>query len=394
MDALRSVLLASNYQAWPEAFNGQAYALLNVVRSLEHAQLLCPPAADYTSGRGVTPSVSYLVNELAYRSVSALRRLSGRPALSNAQPQQLDRDYDLFFYVCQFPKELSTLARIDGWHQRCQLRAVYLLETWPELLHAQKAELQVLDQFDHVFVLNASCVDALQQYTRTPVSFLASACDTVLATPVPRPPQRCIDVLSIGRRMPQVHAQLLDHARAHPEFFYLHDALRGGAVPDWSAHRLQSAAMIKRAKFFMAHDFTVDTAGAFKGVQKQALATRYFEGAAGGAVIVGSAQGCPEFGQFFDWEDAVIELPPALDDIGAFLQELEQQTDRLARARVHNTVQSLRRHDWAHRWAQVLDTLQLPRPPLLAERIALLDSLAAMAEHAASPPTLAMSMTA
>lgn len=115
MDATRSVLLASNYEAWPEAFNGQAYALLNVVRSLEHAQLLCPPAADYTRGRGVNPGVSYLLNELKYRSVSALQRLSGQPALSNAQPRVVEQDYDLFFYVCQFPRELSTLgASRDG----------------------------------------------------------------------------------------------------------------------------------------------------------------------------------------------------------------------------------------------------------------------------------------
>ncbi|NIJ78677.1 hypothetical protein FHT08_003818 [Xanthomonas campestris] len=394
MDATRSVLLASNYEAWPEAFNGQAYALLNVVRSLEHAQLLCPPAADYTRGRGVNPGVSYLLNELKHRGISALQRLNGRPALSNAQPRVVEQDYDLFFYVCQFPRELSTLRRIKGWRERCRSRVVYLLETWPELLESQKAELKLLDQFDHVFVLNAGCVDALRRYTSTPVSFLASACDTLLATPWPRPPQRCIDVVSIGRRMPQVHAQWLAHAQANPDFFYLHDVLRGGAVQDWAAHRLQSAAMIKRAKFFMAHDFVVDTQGFFKGVKKQALATRYFEGAAGGAVILGSAQACPEFAQHFDWEDAVIELPADGEEVGLFLRDLEQQPDRLERARLHNTVQCLRRHDWAHRWAQILQTLQLPRPPLMAERFAMLDNLATMAEQTACPPAIALSMTA
>ncbi|PPT78756.1 hypothetical protein XaplCFBP3122_00710 [Xanthomonas arboricola pv. populi] len=394
MDATRSVLLASNYEAWPEAFNGQAYALLNVVCSLERAQLLCPPAPDYIRGRGVNPGVSYLLNELKHRSVSALQRLSGQPARSNAQPRVVEQDYDLFFYVCQFPRELSTLGRIKGWRERCRTRVVYLLETWPELLESQKAELKLLDQFDHVFVLNASCVDALRGYTSTPVSFLASACDTLLATPLPRPPQRCIDVVSIGRRMPQVHAQLLAHAQANPDFFYLHDVLRGGAVQDWAAHRLQSAAMIKRAKFFMAHDFVVDTQGFFKGVKKQALATRYFEGATGGAVILGSAQACPEFAQYFDWEDAVIELPADGEEIGIFLRDLEQQTDRLERARLHNTVQCLRRHDWAHRWAQILQTLQLPRPLLMAERLAMLDNLATMAEQAACPPAIALSMTA
>lgn len=152
--------------------------------------------------------------------------------------------------------------------------------------------------------------------------------------------------------------------------------------------------MIKRAKFFMAHDFVVDNKGFFKGVKKQALATRYFEGAAGGAVIVGSAQRCPEFAQCFDWDDAVIELPADLDDIGGFLRALEQQPERLARARLHNTVHSLRRHDWAHRWAQILQTLDLPRPTLMAERMAMLDTLATMAEQTAVSPYIAHSVSA
>lgn len=104
MDATRSVLLASNYQAWPEAFNGQAYALLNVIGSLEHADLLCPPAAEYTSGRGVNPGVSYLLNELKHRGASALHRLSGRPALSNAQPRKVEQDYDLFSTCASSPE--------------------------------------------------------------------------------------------------------------------------------------------------------------------------------------------------------------------------------------------------------------------------------------------------
>lgn len=172
MPAARSVLLSSNYEAWPEAFNGQAYAFLNVVRSLEHADVVCPPAAAYASGRGVNPSVSYLLNELSYRGVSGLRRLRGQPAASNAQRCEVERDYDLFFYVCQFPRELSTLSRIGHWQERCRTRVAYLLETWPEQLESQKSELRLLDGFDHVFVLNASCVEPLRAYTRTPVSFL------------------------------------------------------------------------------------------------------------------------------------------------------------------------------------------------------------------------------
>ena len=388
----RSVLLASNYQAWPEAFNGQAYAFLNVIAAVEDAELACPTAPPHAAGRGVHPSLAYLRGELLHRANVAVRRWVGAPPDSNAQALTVQRDHDLFFFMCQFPRELAVLSKLRHWRERSGAAVAYLLETWPEHLHAQRAELRVLDRFDHVFVLNAACVDALRNYTRTPVSFLPSACDTLLATPLPRPPQRCIDVLSIGRRHAAMHGKLLAHARDNPQFFYMHDVIRGGAVTDWAAHRLQGAAMIKRARYFIAYDFSVDDAGHFKGVHKQALATRYFEGAAGGAVLLGSRQRCPEFDEYFDWPDAVIELPPDTADVAAFLAELDAQPARIEAIRRNNMVQSLRRHDWAHRWARVLETLNLPRSGALDARLALLGSMAALAERTA--PSHATSMQA
>lgn len=154
-------------------------------------------------------------------------------------------------------------------------------------------------------------IPALRQYTSTPISFLPSACDTLLSCPYPEAPPRSIDVLSLGRRMPELHTKLSALAAHDGNFFYVHDVLKAGAVTDWAEHRAQSAAMIKRAKYFIAYDFTVDTTGVFKGVRKNALATRYFEGTAGGAIVLGSRQHCPEFDDHFDWPDAVIELPPA-----------------------------------------------------------------------------------
>jgi hypothetical protein len=376
----RSVLLSSNYEAWPEAFNGQAFAFLNVIRAIENADLLCPQPAAYTSGRGVNPQVQYLWHELIHRVQTRAVRALGRPGLSNARPVTVEHNYDLFMFMCQFPLELTVLNRIHGWRKRCGLAVAYLLETWPERFPHQRAELKLLDHFDHVFVLNAECIPALQQYTRTPVSFLATACDTLLASPWPELPDRHIDVLSIGRRMPSLHEKLVELSSHDGRFLYVHDVVRGGSVTNWHEHRLQSAKLIKRSKYFIAYDFSIDTTGVFKGVRKQALATRYFEGAAGGAVLLGSRQSCPQFAEYFDWPDAVIPLPPDIDDVGAFLSSLDAQRTRMEQIRSNNMIQSLRRHDWAHRWLQVLDVLGLEHPPMLAHRINRLNSLAAVIE--------------
>lgn len=382
----RSVLLSSNYNAWPEPFNGQAYAFLNVIAQVEDADFLMPGPAPHSAGRGVNPSLGYLWHELSHRVMSQAWRRLGRPGLSNATPVTVTRDYDVFLFVCQFPLELTALRRMKNWRKRCGKAYAYLLEGWPERFPHQAQELRMLDAFDHVFVLNAESIPALRQYTSTPISFLPSACDTLLACPYPDTPARSIDVLSLGRRIPELHAKLAALAARDGNFFYVHDVLKAGAVVDWAEHRSQSAAMIKRAKYFIAYDFTVDTVGVFKGVRKNALATRYFEGTAGGAIVLGSRQQCPEFADHFDWPDAVIELPPGTPDLGAFFRDLGSQTERLERARATNVSQALLRHDWAHRWDQLLDTVGLPRSARLQQRIEQLASMAGMVEVAHGAP--------
>lgn len=382
----RSVLLSSNYNAWPEPFNGQAFAFLNVIAQVEDADILVPEPSAHAAGRGVNPSMGYLWNELRHRVVSQSWRRLGQPGFSNAQAVSVQRDYDVFLYACQFPNELTALRKLRGWRQRCDKAYAYLLEGWPERFPHQAAELRMLDQFDHVFVLNAESIPALQRYTSTPISFLPSACDTLLACPYPEAPPRSIDVLSIGRRMPELHTKLSALAAQDGNFFYVHDTLRAASVADWAEHRNQTAAMIKRAKYFIAYDFTVDTFGVFKGVRKNALATRYFEGTAGGAIVLGSPQHCLEFAHHFDWPDAVIELPPETADIGAFLNDLGGQTARLERARAMNVSQNLRRHDWAHRWGQLLDTVGLSRGARLQQRIDRLAHMAGMVDLAHGAP--------
>lgn len=380
----RSVLLSSNCDAWPEAFNGQAYAFMNVVQGIEHADLLCPQPAAHTGGRGINPSVPYLWHELKHRVQSQLLRTLGRHGLSNAQSVTVDQDYDFFMFVCQFPLELTALDRIKGWRERCGQAVVYMLEGWQDRFPKQRQELRMLDQFDHVFVLNKESIPALQAYTKTPVSFLASACDTLLSVPYPDPPERSIDVLSMGRRIPQLHDAMARLSASDHRFFYVHDTSKGGAVTSWPQHRLQMANMIKRAKYFIAYDFSVDTAGVFKNMKKNALATRYFEGAAGGAVLLGSAQTCPEFSEYLDWDDAVIELPPDTRDVQGFLADLNAQTERIAHIRTTNMSRCLRRHDWAHRWDQILQTMGLTRSDGLQRRLDWLASLSTLVEQPAA----------
>lgn len=364
----RSVLLASNYNVWREPFNGQSQSFLSVVQNVESADLLAPPGAAYLSGHAVRPSVRYLAWEFSHRVASQARVRLGQPSLSNMIATTVEKNYDLFFFCCQFPHELAALRRMRGWRKRTGWAAAYILESWSWSLAHSRANLRLLDQFDHVFVLNSQSIPELRKYTRTPISHLPPATDMMLATPMPRPPRRSIDVYSFGRRSKALHQQMLQLASTSPDFNYVYDSIQGGKVPDWLDHRCLTASQMKRARFFIAFNpADVGAGGKDETRQEHALSTRYFEGAAGGAVMLGSRPQCPEFDQHFNWPDAVIPLSPE-GDIAGFLEDLTPQQDRLRTVSHRNVVETLRRHDWSHRWRQILAEVGLEATPALEER--------------------------
>ena len=115
---------------------------------------------------------------------------------------------------------------------------------------------------------------------------------------------------------------------------------------------------------------------------------RQFGLAAAGAVLLGSAPPVPEYDELFDWPDALIEVPADPNDLGAFIADLERQTERLRIAGLTNAVESLRRHDWVYRWEEMMRVLDLPVPPGAAERKTRLADLADAGAAMLSGPRL------
>lgn len=89
------------------------------------------------------------------------------------------------------------------------------------------------------------------------------------------------------------------------------------------------------------------------------MGSRLFEGAAGGAVMLGLAPSCAAYDRSFDWPDAVIPTPTNGRQIAALIDELESTPVRVAQIRRNNVVNSLRRHDWVYRWKQIAERVGL-----------------------------------
>ena len=256
-----------------------------------------------------------------------------------------------------------------------------MFELWSSTLEQDRHYLRLLDQFDHVLLLHSASVPRLSQYTSAPCSFLATGVDCLIATPYPSPPERVVDVYSMGNRAMGLHRQLVALAERR-NLFYLYDSLSSSdsQVKNWREHRLLLANIIKRTRYFMGFSpAAVVGAKSHKIVGEQVLPSRLFEGAAGGAVILGTAPQCAEFRECFDWPDAVIEVSPQSSDIAAVIDELDAQPERTERVRRTNAVRCLLRHDWVYRWEHILSTIGMEPLPQLHDRKSRLSEVAAAA---------------
>ena len=101
--------------------------------------------------------------------------------------------------------------------------------------------------------------------------------------------------------------------------------------------------------------------------------------AAGGAVMFGSAPPCASFKTLFDWTDALIEVPEAPADVADVILPLLADQDRLDAASRLNVANTLARHDWSHRWAEILSVCGLAPHRRWFERQATLEDMRAAA---------------
>jgi hypothetical protein len=345
----RHCLLMATFNMDVRAWSGVIWEFADVISRIESADIVAPGNRFFDKDN---PSATPPLRE---RLDAKLRRMTGRH-VARMPVVTLERDYDLAIYICQFIHEVEELVQIRDWRSRAKKAVIYLLETWPATFPKEAHTLAKLDMFDHVFVLNGSSIRELERYTSTPISQLSTATDVMRTTPVPDYPRRVVDLCCIGRNNPEVHSELLALARRQG-MFYHYDVWKNQNVGEsWEAVRQWNAELIRRSKYYLVWDPGHRTAGNRHACNMQVLSTRYFEGAAGGAVLIGSAPDCPEFRAAFNWPDAVITLG---DDPVSAVRMLEEDPARVSCIRIQNITHSLRRHDWAHRWRQVLHVLGL-----------------------------------
>ncbi|HEX4267565.1 MAG TPA: glycosyltransferase [Steroidobacteraceae bacterium] len=324
--------------------------------------------------------------ERSRRAYKLLRFATRSPALAGrmAMPPatvSLDRDYELFFPVFNHTHELYALRSIPDWRRRCRFAACFVSEVWAHLLPQYLLEL--LAQFDHVFVGMKHCVEDVARIVGRPCSYLPVAADVLQFSPWPQPPERAIDVCNIGRRSAVTHAAFLELARAR-RILYYYDTFAGGAgkdrdqrtfrVHDHREHRLLLAQLLRRTKYYIANRSRVNQPG-YTGANQE-ISYRFYEGIAAGAILLGEPPETETFRELFDWPDAVIRVPFDCPDVAQVLADLERDPQRLSGIRAQNMTQAALRHDWVHRLGQVFDAFGLEKTEGMRARERRLEAVA------------------
>ena len=285
--------------------------------------------------------------------------------------------FDLLFVPCSLPWDLLNFNLDKDWRDRCRISVCLIDEIWVRQIPRQKTYLRILSKFDFVLLNLSRSVPAIGGLSGRPCSFLPPGVDALRFCPHPRPPQRTIDVYSIGRRSEGTHRELLEMAEAGT-LFYVYDTLLGKKAVNHKEHRDLYARMAGRSRFFLVNPGLIDDMG--KRGDQSDIGNRYFEGAAAGCILIGEAPEIEEFPRLFGWPDAVIPLPFGSKRIGEIIDGFDKQPAREEALHKENIVQSLRRHDWAYRWEALLERVGLPPLPGLGQRKGKLEERAASIE--------------
>jgi len=311
---------------------------------------------------------------LLYRDISR-RLIFLNPGLHKVR---LTREYDLFVAVCQNYWDLLYLNAIDGWKDKCKTSVCWIDELWASEIPLYKHWIHVLNRFDHVFVGYSSSVAPVSKAIGRSCHWLPGAVDTLRFSPYPMPPERVIDVYSVGRRCDGIHQALLQVAR-RKEIFYVYDTFGAAdAEPyDHQQHRELFANMAKRSRFFMVAPGKIDN---LKQTQGQVeIGYRYYEGAAAGTVMVGQPPNCEVFRETFPWPEVVIPVQPNGSDIIDVLAGLHSEPERVAAISRRNATEALLRHDWGYRWKEIFRVAGIEPAPGMAAREQHLKDLADLA---------------
>lgn len=376
------VLCVSNRDIAPVISRCIRYEFEDIIGAMDAADVIAP-ADTPAPTEGVTPAQKG-IRTLWRLGAKTHRRLAlklegmlpvtGRRRL----PSGLAANYELLFVSAESALDLYNLGPCEMWRSTARVSMCHIQELYAPDVAALGGILEILKRFDHILVGYRDTVEPLAEATGRPCHYLVPSTDALKFCPYPEAPERVIDFYALGRRPPpETHKALLRMADAGDRY-YMYDTVTNCPVSSHTEHRSRLADNIKRSRFFLVNAALYNDLDRTGGQQE--LGYRFFEGAAGGAVLIGDAPHNSSFDEHFGWQDSVVPLPSD-SDAADVIAELEADPSRLERISKTNVVNSLRRHDHVYRWGEILSIAGMNETRAMECRRRELEELAASIER-------------
>ncbi|ARV58640.1 hypothetical protein BZZ01_08315 [Nostocales cyanobacterium HT-58-2] len=328
----------------------------------------------------LNPTLFKVTNKLANGAAKIFKKSRLIKSLFNYK-FEVDEEYDLFFMFCQSIQDVLILNSIEGWRKKCRYAVCWLDEIWAKDIDDWLVQLQLLKDFDYIFMNFSSSMNQVADIIQRPCYSIPYGVDALKFCPYLRDLYRCIDVLNVGRRSAVTHNALLELVE-QKKFFYIYDTIKDLYMTDYRYHRNLYANLVERSRYMIVNKAKFDLTGQTN--PQEEVGPRFFEGAAGGTIMLGVAPKCEDFTSNFDWLDAVIEILFDCSNIADIISHLDVQSEYQERIRKNNIINSLLRHDWVYRWEAILATVGLNTTPQMRERKANLKNLAEIVRTSAS----------
>ena len=352
------IVIVSQRSYYTPVFRTSAYEFEDVICAVDHADLLLP-----------TFETSPLTQRLLGK-ISQYGSICVEPKRRRPDSPRLTRYYDvLFVNVCDCHELLDLEPILECLRERCRVVICNIEELWAKGVVNHDRVYRLLEKFDYILLGLSGTCDALARIIKRSVIHLPFGIDMNRFCPYPNPPRRSIDIYALGRCSSKTDYALREWAD-RTGATYLYDTIAGGGgrfVISVERHRNFIAQMIKRSRYFIVNPAKIDVEEETGGQME--IGPRFYEGAAGGAVLIGQVPtNCQVFDRDFDWPDAVIDMPLHSTDVGERISALDAEPDRIARIRLNNVVNSLRRHDWVYRWNNLIQMLGMKPTTCALER--------------------------
>ncbi len=326
------------------------------------------------------PKAITLEARLGTKVINLMRRLGKHTVhLEAVEP---DLEVDLLFVfsadlgdTCHLRETLDVISRA---------KKAVLIETeiWnTDILASTKCITEVTRRFSHVLVGHHSVVDQYSQSLGRPVHFLAPSTDALAFSGQPcnrnddldaYGAARPVDFYNVGRRDPAQHGALTRWAK-ETGGWYSFSSLTAKGMTSEHDHLNQMSQLLNRSSVSICNyarfndPNRIGTSVEYGG--------RYFDSLAAGCVIAGQHPTHPILTSLMEGA-TMIEMPLGSTEIPTELTELLNDAELFAHTSDRQRSVALSRHDVSHRAANVFESIGVPTPQKITQRIAELGEMA------------------